>query len=127
MIKLKQWRWPGNVRELENVIERAVLMSGGDTLYGTDIHIAGFEPMASDRRFGPGMTISEVERRLILETLEHTGQNRTQAARLLGISIRTLRNKLHEYNVAGGAPDGVASEALDGIPNVMNGEEVAHG
>jgi two-component system, NtrC family, response regulator AtoC len=48
----------------------------------------------------PGMTTSEAERRLIMKTLEYTGQNRTRAAQLLGISIRTLRNKLHEYGVA---------------------------
>jgi two-component system response regulator FlrC len=98
MIKLKQWRWPGNVRELENVIERSVLMSSGETLYANDIYIAGFEPTAPELRFGPGMTIDEAERHLIMQTLEHTNQNRTQAARMLGISIRTLRNKLHEYN-----------------------------
>lgn len=97
LIKLKQWNWPGNVRELENVIERSVLMSTGDVLASEDILIEGFHPCRRDDEIAPGMTISEAERRLIMKTLEHTGQNRTQAARLLGISIRTLRNKLHEY------------------------------
>ena len=68
-----------------------------------DILIAGFEPKAPEWDLSPGMTISEAERRLIMKTLEHTAQNRTQAARLLGISIRTLRNKLHEYGVASSA------------------------
>lgn len=120
MVKLKQWTWPGNVRELENVIERSVLMTSSDTMYANDIHIAGFEEILStphDKpRFAAGMTISEVERHLIMETLEHTNQNRTQAARLLGISIRTLRNKLHEYNMTGlpmeGAP--VEEERVNG-------------
>lgn len=100
VIKLKQWSWPGNVRELENVIERSVLMSAGDRIEAEEILINGFAPMERGLEFSPGMTISEAERRLILKTLEFTRQNRTHAARLLGISIRTLRNKLHEYGVS---------------------------
>ncbi|RYZ77272.1 MAG: hypothetical protein EOP05_02335 [Proteobacteria bacterium] len=109
LLKLKQWNWPGNVRELENVIERSVLMSVSSTLLADDILIAGFEAKPPEWDLPAGMTISEAERRLIMKTLEHTAQNRTQAARLLGISIRTLRNKLHEYGVApaaGGSIDG---------------------
>ena len=52
-----------------------------------------------------GTTVQEMERALIIETLKSTGDNRTQAAKLLGISIRTLRNKLHEYNMGGGEED----------------------
>ncbi|MEK7355033.1 MAG: sigma-54 dependent transcriptional regulator [Bdellovibrionota bacterium] len=100
VLKLKQWNWPGNVRELENVIERSVLMSTSETLSADEILISGFKPMAPEWDLTPGMTVAEAERRLIMKTLEHTSQNRTQAARLLGISIRTLRNKLHEYGVA---------------------------
>jgi two-component system response regulator FlrC len=101
LAKLGQWSWPGNVRELENVIERAILMSAGSEISPDDVAIEGFKPMvASEESFTPGMTISEAERRLIMKTLEYTGQNRTKAAQLLGISIRTLRNKLHEYGVA---------------------------
>ena len=105
IIKLKQWSWPGNVRELENVIERSVLLgsqtSNTSFILAEDIHIQDFKPMSVSERFSPGMTVSEVERELILKTLEHTQQNRTQAARLLDISIRTLRNKLHEYESCG--------------------------
>lgn len=100
VLKLKQWNWPGNVRELENVIERSVLMTKSETLSADEILIGGFKPMAPEWDLTPGMTVAEAERRLIMKTLEHTTQNRTQAARLLGISIRTLRNKLHEYGVA---------------------------
>lgn len=100
LLKMKQWNWPGNVRELENVIERSVLMSTSASLGADDILIQGFEPKAPEWDLPAGITISEAERRLIMKTLEHTAQNRTQAARLLGISIRTLRNKLHEYGVA---------------------------
>lgn len=107
--KLMAWKWPGNVRELENVIERAVLFAGmgedsqGETIEAGHIEIAGFEAMETKTlSMNAGMTVAEAERLLILKTLEHTEQNRTQAAKLLGISIRTLRNKLHEYGVMNG-------------------------
>jgi two-component system response regulator FlrC len=100
ILKMKQWNWPGNVRELENVIERSVILSQQPVLSPDDILISGFEVKAPEWDLSAGLTIAEAERRLIMKTLEHTAQNRTQAARLLGISIRTLRNKLHEYGVA---------------------------
>lgn len=120
--RLQAWSWPGNIRELENVIERAVLYASGDKIELTDL---AFEENVSlnapnlgesvselqaavkagpSSSFGvsPGMTVSEAEKLLIMKTLEHTAQNRTKAAKLLGISIRTLRNKLHEYGVMHG-------------------------
>lgn len=113
--KLMRWSWPGNVRELENVIERSVLLSQNELVTADEILINGFDQaraaavVANDSEempmlqlsISPGMTLSEAERQLILKTLEYTRQNRTQAAKLLGISIRTLRNKLHEYNGTG--------------------------
>lgn len=109
--KLSSWRWPGNVRELENVIERAVLFATAESIDSSNIEIEGFaEVPHSSAGASPGlsvgasaiMTVAEAERLLILKTLVHTEQNRTQAAKLLGISIRTLRNKLHEYGVSSG-------------------------
>lgn len=98
--KLMDWSWPGNLRELENVIERAVALSATEQIEADQIVFDPEEPqIVAD--FGPGMSLSEVERRLILQTLELTAQNRTRAAQLLGISIRTLRNKLNEYREAG--------------------------
>lgn len=97
VMKLLSWRWPGNIRELQNVIERAVLMSSEKIITENDLLIEGLENDQLDRTLSPGMTVSEAERLLIIKTLEFTGDNRTQAAHLLGISIRTLRNKLHEY------------------------------
>lgn len=100
MRKLLNWRWPGNVRELQNVIERAVLLSAGPTIDVDDLHIENFSDIRSDRdQLSVGMTVEEAERRLIMKTLEHTHNNRTQAAHMLGISIRTLRNKLNEYKL----------------------------
>ncbi len=96
--KLLAWNWPGNVRELQNVIERSALMASSGTLNAQDILIRNFQSRVTNQDIlTPGMTVLEAERLLILKTLEHTGQNRTHAAHLLGISIRTLRNKLNEY------------------------------
>lgn len=103
--KLHNWSWPGNVRELQNVIERSCLMSANDTLNIGDIKIetASFEQKGQvEALVAPGMTIQEAEKQLILKTLEYTGENRTQAAKILGISIRTLRNKLNEYRLDNG-------------------------
>lgn len=112
--KLMSWKWPGNVRELENVIERTVLFATTDVIEATHIEIegwsesghhgssAGIEATNGGSSFAAGMTVAMAEKLLIMKTLEHTEQNRTQAAKLLGISIRTLRNKLHEYGVKHG-------------------------
>ncbi len=106
--------WPGNVRELENTLHRAVLLSRGDTI-DTDaivmpdgsglsdvVRTASIATQAAQMadtisRSMVGRTVSDVERDLILETLDHVLGNRTHAANILGISIRTLRNKLNQY------------------------------
>lgn len=98
--RLNTWQWPGNIRELENVLERAVVLAKNSLIEPEDIQFeAVVDEMALD--FAPGMSLSEVEKRLIIQTLELTAQNRTRAAQLLGISIRTLRNKLNEYREEG--------------------------
>ena len=94
-----EYTWPGNVRELENTVERALLISEGPTigpeflLLEHDMTAAGM----SDRSNLVGMTVKELEQKLIGQTLKHLNDNRTNAAKMLGISIRTLRNKLKEY------------------------------
>lgn len=98
--KLQQWNWPGNIRELENVVERAVILSKGKFVTPAEIAIESIQAAATSENFS-GMTLSEVEQRLILQTLQLTEQNRTRAAEILGISIRTLRNKINEYRQAG--------------------------
>lgn len=98
--KILGWSWPGNIREMENVIERAVTLADGPSIEAAQIRFDDVESAAAVD-FGPGMSLSEVEKRLILQTLELTSQNRTRAAQMLGISIRTLRNKLNEYKEAG--------------------------
>ncbi len=106
--------WPGNVRELENTLHRAVLLSGGEVIGpdailmpdGTGLgEIAATASVAMQAaqtaetisRTMVGRTVADVERDLILDTLDHVLGNRTHAANILGISIRTLRNKLNQY------------------------------
>jgi two-component system response regulator FlrC len=90
--------WPGNVRELENIIHRAVVVCDTDTI--TAKHLFLEKNIASSRdtvEIKAGISMRDTEKQLILKTLKATMNNRTQAAKLLGISIRTLRNKLREY------------------------------
>jgi DNA-binding NtrC family response regulator len=114
--------WPGNVRELENTLHRAVLLAEGPAITGAAIELTPVAPSESTAAptavpsVAPpqvpqpsggsvtalvGRRVEEVERELILETLVHCLGNRTRAAEILGISIRTLRNKLHEYRAQG--------------------------
>jgi DNA-binding NtrC family response regulator len=93
-------RWKGNVRELENVVERAVIMARGDLIQPGDLpgHIIdGTEGEYAG--VTPGRPLSELEREAIMSTLEMTDGNRTETARLLGISRRTLQYKLKEYGL----------------------------
>src|SRR5580698_10061446 len=128
--RLLSHRWPGNVRELENAMHRAVLLSTGSEIEEFAIRLPDGQPMsaapdaqtartasmaaeATSRAF-VGQTVAVVEQLLIIDTLSHCLGNRTHAANILGISIRTLRNKLKEYAEAGisvPAPQGAASAA----------------
>jgi DNA-binding NtrC family response regulator len=123
-------RWPGNVRELENAMHRSVLLSAGPEIDEQSIRLPDGQPLtaaapsmvtgavseaaaraaqaAGTTNFGEanlaafvGQTVATVEQKLILDTLTHCLGNRTHAANILGISIRTLRNKLKEYSEAG--------------------------
>ncbi len=117
---LEAHHWPGNVRELQNVIERAVILCGDAGLLEPE-HLgftgsgaaAPAAPLPPSNPFAPAapssppaeggelVSLAEVEKHHILAALEKTRQNRTHAAKVLGISIRTLRNKLNEYGVKG--------------------------
>ena len=120
--KLQGYSWPGNIRELENTMHRAILISAEEPLEADAILLQGGgetaaassasnnAPNASDgssvQNTGAvealiGRPLADVERDVILNTLEHTLGNRTHAANILGISIRTLRNKLNQYKEEG--------------------------
>lgn len=97
--KLQNWVWPGNVRELQNVIERSVLLCPSDVIDAKDLCIENYSESRVELGLHAGMTVQKAERLLIAKTLEYTDQNKTRAADMLGISIRTLRNKLNEYKL----------------------------
>ncbi|MBL4836226.1 MAG: sigma-54-dependent Fis family transcriptional regulator [Kordiimonadaceae bacterium] len=139
MVALTNHSWPGNVRELENAMHRSVLLATGDTISPAAIllpdasgNLSMSTPATSTENAGstrsntaslasaneeitvPGLvgkTVAEVERDLIIDTLKHCLGNRTHAANILGISIRTLRNKLNQYN-------------SDGVPVPQPGDSV---
>ena len=101
--QLEHYSWPGNVREMKNSTERAILFAGALP----QLEMEHFFPSASRQTsslasdFTGSNTIAEVEKQAILATLEGTGNNRTQAARILDISVKTLRNKLKLYEIDG--------------------------
>ncbi len=134
---LLNYSWPGNVRELQNAVERAAILSRGGEPKESDFLLSPSSTQVEDRlqqvesvsfdtympeatiataviaqepsplQIRSGTTVHEMEKALIYETLKSTNYNRTQAAKMLGISIRTLRNKLHEY-------EGGSTEVGDG-------------
>lgn len=95
---LSKYDWKGNVRELENSIERAVLLGKGAVLLPKHLFLEAPKTEAAGAlSVKAGVSVREMEKQLIFQTLKEVYGNRTYAAKLLGISIRTLRNKLREY------------------------------
>jgi DNA-binding NtrC family response regulator len=104
------YSWPGNVRELRNTLERAVILANGKLIesrllppgFGTaQVRTPEVDPSAI--HLGIGTTVEEAEKQLILRTLASTNNNKTRAAEILGISLKTLHNKLKEYGSNGGS------------------------
>jgi DNA-binding NtrC family response regulator len=123
---LNEHSWPGNVRELQNVVERAVIMCGDNGMLepehlGMSAHPATAgttgdgPPAAAAGASGAGEfpTLAELEKHHIFAALDHCKGNRTHAAKILDVSIRTLRNKLHEYNGTGAKPEDDKMDAED--------------
>ena len=103
---MRNYSWKGNIRELENTIERAVLISVGGIILPEHLLLDLSEhesESAATFSVNAGYTVREMEKELIFRTLKDVNDNRTHAAELLGISIRTLRNKLREYREEGSA------------------------
>ncbi len=110
ILLLNSHQWPGNVRELEAVIERSMIIAKGSEIQAREIqmHTVGMSAQqkktlqaAALENWKPGRTLNDIERTVILEALDYHMGNRTHTAKSLGISIRTLRNKLAEYRVLG--------------------------
>ena len=100
LARLAAKQWNGNIRELENTIERAVLICNGSEILPEHLFMDsgdGENRSQSVIAIQSGMTVRQMEKKLITKTLQDVNDNRTRAAELLGISIRTLRNKLKEY------------------------------
>jgi DNA-binding NtrC family response regulator len=97
-------RWPGNVRELENTVQRAVVLAlGADVDAGAIV----LETVPTAPAVAPaGRTMTQIQRDLVLGTLERMGGNRTHTARALGVSARTIRNHLRRYRTAAAADQG---------------------
>lgn len=108
---LEMHTWPGNIRELENVIERAIITTQGELISASEIHIerqnstlarnADSIELADSSGWTPGRTLNDIEKNVIIDALNYHQGNRTHTARALGISIRTLRNKIADYKKLG--------------------------
>jgi len=120
---LINYSWKGNIRELENTIERAVLISVGRIILPEHLllDLSEHDPeLPANFSVNPGYTVREMEKKLIFRTLKDVNDNRTNAAELLGISIRTLRNKLREYREADRAPIAKSTEKRVGTDIAAN-------
>ncbi len=102
--RLKRYNWPGNVREMENVVERAILLSCGEVIKPEHLCLEGETDNCRQANQGQlhdpylkNITLKEMEKKLIFETLDDVKGNRTRASEILGVSVRTIRNKLSEY------------------------------
>jgi len=112
---LQRYAWPGNVRELRNVLERAVLLAQGEIIESSHLpdSLRGSQKASdpsSTLTLPLGITVDEAEKTLILKSLELAGNNKTRAAGILGISVKTLHNKLVRYQSAGAIPAEPAEE-----------------
>lgn len=113
---LVRYPWPGNVRELENTVHRAVTLCSGPVIHPGDLLLSERDARPRTQPAGlylaGGVTMREMERQLICRTLQDTGGNRTRAAKSLGISIRTLRNKLNEFGLQDREAKSAQSQAV---------------
>jgi DNA-binding NtrC family response regulator len=98
--RLQAYEWPGNVRELENFVRRALVLSPGSVVGLELLPEAGFQSGDTALEgIEAGLTLRELERNLLEKTLDATGGNRTRAAGMLGVSLRTVRNKIREFGL----------------------------
>jgi DNA-binding NtrC family response regulator len=108
--QLSRFPWPGNIRELRNVVGRAYIMARGDTISDplSDFRItAPLDETPSSITVAVGMTFDEIERRMLMKTLDFFGDDKTRAARALGISVKTIYNRLAKYSQSGAKDTGI--------------------
>ena len=103
---LEEYSWPGNVRELRNVMERAAILAEGEWIEAHHLPAYVRNPLDEEDESGthdlqvpPGLSAAEVEKRLILQTLDETGNNKAETARRLGLNVKTIRNKLRGWDI----------------------------
>lgn len=100
IVRLKDYDWPGNVRELENFVRRAIALSSSGMVDCGAFEGIEAPPLPPETHtMEPAVTLREAEKQLLIRTLEATGGNRTRSAAILGISLRTIRNKIREYGL----------------------------
>lgn len=115
--KLLSYPWPGNIRELENAVMRAVIFCTSELIGPEDLDVEGLRSLKRpELKFAAGLSVREMEKQLILKTLEATRGNRTKAARMLDVSLRTLRNKLRLYREE-------EDVVIPGDENILSGED----
>jgi DNA-binding NtrC family response regulator len=121
LVRLYQHHWPGNVRELRNYVQRAFIMA--DDIVEGEIAVTAAAPSVDDGTtitIHVGTPLAEVERRVTMATLAYCGQVKRKAAQILGVSLKTLYNRLEAYNGKGGitgedeAFDAAADDSLRG-------------
>jgi len=133
LCKLCEHNWPGNVRELENCIHRAFLMGSDGEIaeehLGLVAQASAETPAPGSHAIAAGMSIRDMERALIQETVKHVQGNRSEAAKLLGISIRTLRNKLNDMAAVNAHQSGtpLADTSLGNISTPSGTMDVCQG
>jgi DNA-binding NtrC family response regulator len=120
--RFMEYDWPGNVRELRNVVHRSFIMADDVIDTGCLPHELGQPKHSAGPYFEVrvGCKVSEVERRLILATLEQCGGTKERAAEILGISLKTLYNRLREYNSQNNPPNPSAPQAASSPPSSEN-------
>jgi DNA-binding NtrC family response regulator len=104
LARMEAYSWPGNVRELANCMRRAVALSSGPEIAewafeASELSSPAIAPPLDPSSLRPGISLGEMERKLVEITLQATGGNRSRAAELLGVSLRTVRNKVRSYGL----------------------------